>query len=105
MPAEQRLVAHRSAYSHRLRVPGLDARRRRQSPIATAGIGDEPGPRLVHPPVRFAELDERILIQMLVHGQVVQMVPLIIRIIELRMDTIHLIVKRAQEMLGRHLTP
>jgi hypothetical protein len=76
-----------------------------KAPIATAGIGDKPGPRLVHPPVRFAELDERILIQMLVHGQMVQMVPYIIRITGLRMDTIHLIVKLAQEMLGRHLTP
>jgi hypothetical protein len=76
-----------------------------KAPVATAGIGDEPGPRLVHPPVRFAELDERILIQMLVHSQMVQMIPKIIRIIGLRMDTIHLIVKLAQEMLGRHLTP
>src|ERR1700719_941683 len=75
-----------------------------KAPIATADIGNKPGPRLVHPPVRFAELDERILIQMLVHGQMVQMVPYIIRIAGLRMDTIHLIVKLSQEMLGRHLT-
>jgi hypothetical protein len=46
-----------------------------KAPIATAGIGDKPAPRLVHAPVRFAKLNERILIQMLVHGQMVQMVP------------------------------
>jgi hypothetical protein len=72
--------------------------------IATAGIGDEPGSRLVHPPVRFAKLNERVLIQMLVHGQMVQMVPYIIRIAGLRVDTVHLIVKLSQEMLGRLVT-
>ena len=58
-----------------------------KAPIATAGIGDKQGSHLVHPPVRFAKLDERILIQMLVHGQMVQMVSYIKHIAGLRMDT------------------
>src|SRR5262249_37316568 len=33
-----------------------------ETPIAASGIGDEPGPRLVHPPERFAKLDEWVLI-------------------------------------------
>jgi hypothetical protein len=33
----------------------------------------------------------------------VQVVPYIIRIAGLRMDTVHLIVKLSQEMLGRHV--
>jgi hypothetical protein len=49
-----------------------------ETPIAASGIGDEPGPCLIHPPERFAKLDEGVLIQMLMHGQMVQMVPYII---------------------------
>src|SRR5215469_539132 len=41
---------------------------------------------------------------MLMHGQMVQMVPCIISIAGLRMDTVHLIVKLSQKMLGRHVT-
>src|SRR6267143_2694918 len=85
-------------------IRGLARHEDGETPIAASGIGDEPGPRLGHPPERFAKLDEGILIQMLVHGQMVQMVSYIIRIAGLRMDTIHLIVKLSQEMLGRHLT-
>src|SRR3984893_16838271 len=95
-------IAQRIAIDRECR--GLTRHEDGKAPIATAGIGDKPGPRLVHPPVRFAKLDERMLIQMLVHVQMVQMVSYIIRIAGLRMDTIHLIVKLSQEMLGRHLT-
>ena len=73
-----------------------------EAPIATAGIGDQAGPRLHDPPVRFAKLEERVLIEMLVHRQMVQMVPEIIGIAGLRMDPVHLVVKLAQEMLRRH---
>jgi hypothetical protein len=51
---------------------------------------------------RFAKLDEWILIQMLMHGQMVQIVPRIIRIAGLRVDTIHLIVVLSYKMLDRH---
>jgi hypothetical protein len=75
-----------------------------ETSIAASGIGDEPGDRLVHPPEGFAKLDKRVLIQMLMHGQMVEMVPFIIGIAVLRMDTVHLIVKLSQKMLGRHVT-
>ena len=75
-----------------------------EAPIATAGIGDEPGPRLVHPLVSLAKLDERVLIQVFVHGQLMQMIAQIIRIAGLRMDAIHLIIKVSDEMLDRHTT-
>jgi hypothetical protein len=74
-----------------------------ETPIAASGIGDEPGPRLVHPPERFAKLDEWVLIQMLMHGQMIQMVPCIICIGGLRMDAVHLIVELSEKMLGRHV--
>jgi hypothetical protein len=40
---------------------------------------------------------------MLMHGQMVQMVPYIICIAGLRMDTVHLIVELSEKMLGRHV--
>src|SRR5712691_10873320 len=41
-----------------------------EAPIATAGISDEPGPHLVYPLVGLAKLDEWVLIQVFVHGQI-----------------------------------
>jgi len=67
-----------------------------EAPVPTSGIGDQPGTRLRDPPVCFAKLDERVLIEMLVHGQMVQMVRSVIDIAGLRMDPVHLVVKRAQ---------
>ena len=72
--------------------------------IATAGIGDEPRPRLVHPLIGLTKLDERVLIQVFVYGQILQMIPQIIRIAGLRMDALHRIVEGADEALGRHMT-
>ena len=63
-----------------------------ETSIAASGIGDEPGARLVHPPEGFAKLDKRVLIQMFVHSQSVQMIAQIIRIAGLRMDAVHLVI-------------
>ncbi len=75
-----------------------------EAPIATAGIGDEPGTYLVHVSVGLAKLDEWVLIQVFVHRQSVQMIAHIVHITGLRMDTVHRIIIVADELLVRHTT-